>query len=71
MEWQKLIDDGEKVPTLCDVYFGFLLANSGNNLMGNLRDGHHPKQAITLAITVSTRPEVALMMKIVFVIKRA
>ena len=35
------------MPTLGDVYLGFLLANSGNDLVGNFIDGHHPKQTIT------------------------
>ena len=43
MEWKILIDDGEDVPALGDVYFGLLLANSRNNLVGNFIDRHHPK----------------------------
>ena len=40
-----LIDDGEDVPTLGDVCLRFLLANSSDDLMGNLLDRHHPKQS--------------------------
>ena len=44
MEWKILIDDGEEMPSLGDVCFGLLLANSSNDLMGYLLDRHHPKQ---------------------------
>ena len=33
------------MPTLGDVYLGFLLANSGNDLVGNFIDGHHPEES--------------------------
>ena len=44
MEWKILIDDGEEMPSLGDVCLGFLLADGGDNLTGDLFDGHHPKQ---------------------------
>ena len=44
MEWKILIDDGEEMPSLGDVCFGLLLANSCDDLIGYLLDRHHPKQ---------------------------
>ena len=40
-----LVDDGEDVPALGDVCLGFLLADGGDNLTGDLFDGHHPEES--------------------------
>ena len=40
-----LVDDGKDVPTLGDVCLGFLLADGGDDLAGDLFDGHHPEES--------------------------
>ena len=40
-----LVDDSKDVPALGDVCLGFLLADGGDNLTGDLFDGHHPEES--------------------------